>query len=563
LSSQGSLTIAPCAEPFGARRSRPYNADRIRLWNPRVSTSSALPVAEAQPPDLAGPASGALWAWAALGLALVSAAAAFLHWDALIAAAVTWIRSPTYSYGMLVPPVVAWLIWRQRAALRQMAPRPWPWGLVLVGGAGLIATMGQVVAALVVEQLALVAMLQTAALTIVGPRVFRRLAFPLLYLYLAVPLGDNLIAPLQAFTARFAVGALELIGVPARLDGLLIQIPSTTFHVAEACAGLRFLLASFALGLLLAWLFFRSFWQRLLFVALSIALPIAGNGLRAAGVVLAAHWGDARAAAGFDHLTYGYFFTALLLACLVGLAAMLGVPRRAVADNSQSAGRLSAASGRGGRIAMTAAAALVATLLPALAARPAADQCPVAPILNPPQIVAPWAAASPAPDWRPVAANPDAELWQGYRRDGAAVDLYVGYYCAQRAGAEAVSQAHKLTGGGHWLVQGQGRDRLYASAGEIPVQTTEVGFAGQQRLVLVWYWVNGRFTADPLAAKLLQTKAAVLGGPPSAAVIVASTPFDGDASIARATIGDALVAMAPLEHVLLRPGGAAETLARD
>jgi exosortase A len=526
-----------------------------------VPTSSALPVAEAPSPDLAaGPATGALWAWAALGLALVGASAAFLHWDALVATAATWIRSPTYSYGMLVPPVVAWLIWRQCAALRQMAPRPWPWGLVLVGGAGLVATLGQGVAALVVEQLGLVAMLQAAALTILGPRVFGRLVFPLLYLYLAVPLGDNLIAPLQAFTARFAVGVLELIGVPARLDGLLIRIPSATFHVAEACAGLRFLLASFALGLLLAWLFFRSWWQRLLFVALSIVLPIVGNGLRAAGVVLAAHWGDAGAAVGVDHLTYGYLFTGLLLACLVGLAAMLGTARRTPADDPDGAG---AASGRGGRIALTAAAALLLTVLPALAARPPADQCRVAPVLNPPQIVAPWDAASPARDWRPVAANPDAELWQGYRRDGAAVDLYVGYYCAQRVGAEAVSQAHRLTGGGHWLVRGQGRARLDASAGPIPVQTTEVGFAGQRRLVLVWYWVDGRFTADPLAAKLLQTKAAVLGGPPSAAVIVASTPFDGDAAVARATIGQAMVAMAPLDHVLLRPGGAAGTLGRD
>lgn len=526
-----------------------------------MSTSSAPPVAEAPPPELAGPASGALWAWAGLGLALVGASAAFLHWDALLAAATTWVRSPTYSYGLLVPPVVAWLIWRQRAALRQTAPRPWPWGLVLVGGAGLVASLGQVVAALVVEQLALVALVQAATLTLLGPRVFRRLAFPLLYLYLAVPLGDELIAPLQQLTARFAVGVLELIGVPARLDGLLIHIPNATFHVAEACAGLRFLLASFALGLLLAWLFFRSWWQRLLFVALAIVLPIVGNSLRAAGVVLAAHWGDAQAAISLDHLTYGYVFTGLLLACLVGLAAMLGARRAAAGDPASSGGP--DARDRSRRIALTASAALVAAVLPALAARPAADQCRIAPILNPPQIVAPWGTASPAPDWRPVAANPDAELWQGYRRDGAAVDLYVGYYCAQRAGAEAVSETHRLTGGGHWLVQAQGRDRLDASAGQVPVQSTEVRFAGQRRLVLVWYWVDGRFTADPLAAKLLQTRAAVLGGPPSAAVIVASTPFDGDPSVARDTIGQAMVAMAPLDHVLLRPGGAAETLGRD
>ena len=504
----------------------------------------------------------ALWAWAAVGLALVGATAAFLHRDAIVAAVATWISSPTYSYGMLVPPVAAWLIWRQRAELRRIAPRPWPWGLILIGGAALVATIGQVVSALVVEQLALIALLQAATLTLLGPAVFRRLAFPLFYLYLAVPLGAGLIAPLQEFTARFAVGLLDLLGVPARLDGLLIRIPGATFHVAEACAGLRFLLASLAVGLLLAWLFLRSWWQRLLFTALSIALPIVGNGLRAAGVVLAAHRGDPSSAIGIDHLTYGYVFTGLLLACLVGLAAMFGSPRRAPPADPQSAAMPSATNGSGGRIPLTATAALLMTALPALAARPA-DHCPVVPILDPPQIVAPWGPVSPAADWRPVAAHPDAELWHAYRGDGRAVELYVGYYCNQRPGAEVVSEAHRLTGDEHWLVQAQGRDRLDASAGPVPVQTTEVRSAGQRRLVAVWYWVDGRFTADPFAAKLLQTKAALLGGPASAAVIVASAPYDTDAAVARATLGQALVAMAPLQQVLMRPGGTAETAVDD
>ena len=529
-----------------------------------MSTSSAPPVVLLPPPDLAArPATAGPWGWAALGLALVGATAAFLHGDAIAAAVAIWIGSPTYSYGILVPPVVAFLLWRQRPALRQMAPRPWPWGLVLVGGAALLASIGQAVSALVVEQLAFVAMLQAATLTMVGPRVFRRLAFPLFYLYLAVPVGDGLIPPLQEFTARFAVGLLDLLGVPARLNGLLIQIPSATFHIAEACAGLRFLLASLALGLLLAWLCFRSWRHRLAFVGLSIVLPIVGNALRAAGVVLLAHVADSRFAVGIDHLTYGYVFTAVLLACLVGLAAICGSPRGAGAEGPENAFPMSAESWPRGRILVTAIAVLLATALPALAARPAAGHCRVAPILSPPEIVAPWASVSPAGDWRPVAANPDAELLQGYRRDRRAVDLYVGYYCAQRAGAEVVSQAHQLSGGGHWLVQAHGRDRLDLSGGEVAVQTTEARFAGQRRLVLVWYWVDGRFTADPFTAKLLQAKAALLDGRAAAAVIVASTPYDAEASVARATLREALLAMAPLEPMLMRPGGAAAPRADD
>jgi EpsI family protein len=122
-----------------------------------------------------------------------------------------------------------------------------------------------------------------------------------------------------------------------------------------------------------------------------------------------------------------------------------------------------------------------------------------------------------------------------------------------------VSEAHRLTGDEHWLVEAQGRDQLDASGGQVPVQTTEVRSAGQRRLVAVWYWVDGRFTADPFAAKLLQTRAVLLGGPASAAVIVASTPYDTDPSVARATLDQALVAMAPLGQILMRPGGTADT----
>ncbi len=358
-------------------------------------------------------------------------------------------------------------MWRQRAALRQTAPRPWPFGLVLVGGAALVATVGQVVSALAIEQLALVALLQAAALTIVGPPAFRLLAFPLFYLYLAVPVGDGLIAPLQELTARFAVGALELVGVPARLDGLLIHIPSASFHVAEACAGLRFLLASLAIGLLLAYLFFRSWWARLSFTALSIVLPIVGNALRAAGVVLIAHLSDTQLALGFDHLTYGYVFTALLLGCMVMLAALLGSPRRTAPSFRPPLARTAAP----GWTLAIAGGAVLAAALPALAARPgAAAVSDVRRCSSLRRSRHPGSRVNAAGDWRPAAANPDAELWQGYRADSGTVDLYVGYYCAQRQGAEIVSQAHRITGGERWLVQARGRGRLHAGRSELPAQ---------------------------------------------------------------------------------------------
>jgi exosortase A len=481
-----------------------------------------------------------------------------VHWDALVAAALIWIGSATYGYGMLVPPVVAFLLWQRRAALRQTTPQPWPWGLALIGAAALLATVGQVISALVVEQLAFVALLQAAALAILGSAVLRQIAFPLLYLYLAVPFGDGLIGPLQALTATFAVGLLDALGVPVRLDGLLIRIPGATFHVAEACAGLRFLPASFALGVLLAALFFRTWWHRLLFVLAAIALSIVGNGVRAAALVLIAHLSDLQLAIGVDHLTYGYGFTALLLTALVALAAVLGAPEGFGVDRAAAAPQRAPAKALHGRILATAAAAVLATALPALAARPAADACRAVPSVAAPEIAPPWTTVASPGTGRPAAANPDAEVWQRYRSGDRTVELYVGFYCAQREGAEAVSQAHRLSG----VVLAQGQDRLGDGVGQLPVQQLEVRSGGEMRLLYFWYWVDGRFTADPLVAKLRQAKAALLGGPDAAAVIVLSSPYEAERSTARATIEQALVALEPLPGFLMRLGTAAKASAR-
>jgi EpsI family protein len=107
------------------------------------------------------------------------------------------------------------------------------------------------------------------------------------------------------------------------------------------------------------------------------------------------------------------------------------------------------------------------------------------------------------------------------------------------------------------MVQGRGQDRLGDGARNWPVQRLDVRSGVQERLVFVWYWVDGRLTADPLVAKLLQAKAVLFGGVDAAAVLVASSPYDHDPMRARTIVGEALVALEPLDGFLRRLGGSA------
>src|SRR5207248_4967281 len=142
-----------------------------------------------------------------------------------------------------------------------LAPRPDALGLVLLGCAGavwLVAYAGEV---LVVKQLALVATIWATVIAILGREVAKAITFPLGFLILGVPMGEALIPPLMKWTADFTVTALELSRIPVFRDGtFFFTIPSGNWSIVEGCSGVRYLIASFTVGVLFAYLSYEKMW---------------------------------------------------------------------------------------------------------------------------------------------------------------------------------------------------------------------------------------------------------------------------------------------------------------
>ncbi len=174
------------------------------------------------------------------------------------------------------------------------------------------------------RQLAVVSFFEVLCLAMLGPRLFRAVLGPLLYLYFLVPFGEFLTPRLQDITAWFIAIGVGFLGFPAYIDGYIIEIPEGVFYVAEACAGLRFLIASIAFGALYAILMYRSPVRRAAFVAVSIAVPIVANGIRALGIVWLGHVMGSAEAAAADHLVYGWLFFSFVILLLT----FLGLPFR-------------------------------------------------------------------------------------------------------------------------------------------------------------------------------------------------------------------------------------------
>jgi exosortase A len=277
----------------------------------------------------------------------------FLFHAECAAAVRVWLESTAYGHCFLIAPMAAYLAWDRRWYLRGLVPQPWPTAALL----GVPVALGWIVAdrlgIMEGRQLMAMAALEVLALAVLGRRLHRALAGPLLYLVFLVPFGDFLTPVLQQFTARFIAVGLTVLGVPNLATDMTIEIPEGIFYVAEACAGLRFLIAAVAFGVFFALLNYRSPGRRIAFIAASCTVPVVANGFRALGIVMLGHVLGSAQAAETDHILYGWMFFSIVLFLLVAA----GLPfREALPNRPPGVAQWPSAPGRG---AVPAAALLL------------------------------------------------------------------------------------------------------------------------------------------------------------------------------------------------------------
>ena len=520
-----------------------------------MTVQDKLDTVLSEPMSTEGEGLSPAWRRALVWLGLAVVALLTIYANTAIATVAVWYNSVTFQHAFLIIPICGYLVLLRRERLARMTPVPSIWGVVALIPVVFLWLLGDIAGVHVAQQLALVMMMQALTLAILGPRVCRVLIFPLAYLLFAVPIGDQLVPSLQEFTAMFTVKALRLAGVPVFSDGFYITIPNGNFLVAEACSGVRYLIASLALGTLFANLTYVSWPRRLVFVGLSIIVPIIANGVRAFGIVYLAHVSDNTIAVGFDHIIYGWIFFAFVIFILFAIGSLF---RDADVDARMSKSREEDLTGatlaRHASLAITLAALVVIAAGPALAsyidARPGAAVNAIAA----PDIVAPWSMSGDEAPWRPDFKGADFIVSQVYEKSAERAELYIAYYARQDQNAEVVNGLNAFAGGEDWVNGGVFRQRTVVDGNGMDVISTRYSGLGQRRRVWSWYWVDGVFTANPYYAKLLQLRAKLLGGTQAAAVIGVATN-EGEGKETEAVLASLLASIQPLAPVLERIAG--------
>lgn len=463
----------------------------------------------------------------ALAVALVAAVLAaviLLFLPTARSMASIWNHSETFTHGWLVLPASLWFVWQRRA---QLAATPvaacWP-ALIVVAGGGALWLAAELSGSNAPAHFALVTMAVGAVIAVTGLGWARVLAFPLLFLFFAVPFGEALVPVLIDWTADFTVTALRVVGVPVFREGNDLTVPSGRWSVVEACSGVRYLLASLMIGTLYAWVMYRSPRKRALFMLAALLVPIVANWMRAFLIVLLGHLSDNKLAAGVDHLVYGWVFFGAVIFTLFAIGARWREDHLPMAQ--PVAGRQPMPTGAlaGGALATMVALAIWPGA--ALAMMAPVDVRAIVPVA--PTGTAGWQGRDAQRGWRAQWQAPRATLVREYARDGADVTLHLAYFRAQTQGSELVSSAHTIAAEkSGWREVARGS--ASAAIAETPLAWRSAVLRGDDgRYVRVWiaYWLGGHWSVSDTRAKLDLALDRLLRRPDTSAWVALSTPHD-------------------------------------
>jgi len=247
-----------------------------------------------------------------------------------------------YSHTILIPLMSASLLILERKRIFAHVDSHWPAGLGLLAAGAMLSLFGRSGSASAGEEgqlsiaiFALVVSWVGAFLLCYGLCAFRAALFPVLFLFLTVPIPEFLlnhaINGLQHGSAEVSYVAFQLLGVPVFRTEFVFALPGLTIEVAKECSGIRSSLALFITTLLAGHLLLRSTWTKVVLALITLPLLVIKNGIRIVTVTLLSIYVDPGFLTGSLHQQGGILFFLVALAFLTPVLRLLRTSERSPA----------------------------------------------------------------------------------------------------------------------------------------------------------------------------------------------------------------------------------------
>ncbi|WP_445766394.1 exosortase A [Rheinheimera sp.] len=422
-----------------------------------------------------------------------------------------WRSSATYNHCYLIIPISLWLFFKQKDGVSPPCQDKRSTGLRVP--LTLIAMLQLLYLASFASGIALfmhfsaVLSLQLLLWLVLGKQNAKQHWFALAYLIFLLPFGEELSPLLQHITADLTVSLLKLASVPVFREGLYLATPVGLFEVAEACSGLRFLIASMAISVLYAYLTYNRLLKQLLFVLAMLLVSVLANGGRAFMLVYIGEKTNMAYGFGADHYLYGWlFFGAVLL-----LGFWIGARFADEATELKPARLLTPLHQQSSLFALPVAMAIL--LLTHIYQRnlPSID-----PPLQPDVLSLAIANSSPthSSDW---GINFSDSLQQAHLQDTAGTEYFAAVYANNQLRGKLVGWQNRLFDDNVWFVT----DRQATSSYTLLALKNS---KQQQRLVLYWYQIGQQQTGNLAKVKLFQAMHLLSGQLGPASIFAVSIP---------------------------------------
>ena len=264
---------------------------------------------------------------AALPLIGLLVSFAILYRNVIAKLVFDWGHDDNYSHGFLIVPIALYFAWERRQRLLDAARKPSGTGLIVLLGSLVTLFAGVLGAELFLTRVSIVGVIAGGVLYVLGWQHLRILTLPIAFLLLMIPIPaiifNQIAFPLQLQASRFGETALTLWKIPVLREGNVIVLANTTLEVAEACSGIRSLVSLLTLGIIYSYFTDQRQWVRVAVTLSTIPIAIVSNGLRVAGIGVAAHYYGGEVATGFLHTFSGWVLFVVAFVFLFAVMRLL------------------------------------------------------------------------------------------------------------------------------------------------------------------------------------------------------------------------------------------------
>lgn len=433
-------------------------------------------------------------------------------------------NNETYSHGYILIIFVFYVLYVER---QRFSLNPSVFAIPMGVGIGAIWLASDAVQVQLIQQMLIPVILAALLVATIGFRQTIKTWVPIVGLYLAIPIMDVFLNPLQDLTTWAVTQGVRAAGITAYIEQYDIHIPYGTLRIADGCAGLNYMLAGLSVGLFYAFLNLRRKRDIALGIGLMIILSLVGNWIRVFALVMIAYDSQMQSSLVDDHGFFGWVIFAILI---IGYFFFMEFYSRKVdktvkvsADKPRSTSyfeRVRAA-------VLVSLTGLGIAIFPFLGQNPVAGEQYVANVIQIPQTENALASFQLNDDaslqqWGAKYVGSDAvQFYSTTLEDGSRATLLVASYFTQQQGKELVYYANKPA-------RGITQKRTFSlDKGQV-----NVALALNERVQVFWFNRVGDSNAiGSFETKVLQLKQAFAPKPASAIVLYVECDGTCDADL--------------------------------